>query len=93
METSNFVSAGATSEFGKGTCGGSKAFKRTSAFALHMSAYDPKRTLRGKPFTSYSRSAMPDGKRTVDRNFYNHLPEMRASSDRTYAYGRLSVLL
>ena len=67
--------------------------KRTSACAPHMSAFDPKRTLREKPFTPCSHSAMPFGECTVDQNFYNHLSEMWASSDRKHAYGRLSVLL
>ena len=59
--------------------------KRTSPSAMHRSAFDPKRTLREKTFTSDPLSDMPLGERTFDPSFYNHLSEMRASSDGKYA--------
>jgi hypothetical protein len=63
--------------------------KRASHFALQMSAFDPKRTLSG----GLLHPTMELGKRTIDCKFYNHLSEMRASSGRTHANRRLSVLL
>jgi hypothetical protein len=64
--------------------------KRTWPIAVHMSAFDPKRTLSGGPLRL---TLMEIGKRTIDCSFYNHLPKVRAPGDRADANRRLSVFL